>query len=149
LERLASLDPILSYTGASAAAFREWLPGVALLAQAEGDLGARMLAAMGEGPAVIVGSDVPDITAGAVQEAARLLGEADLVLGPAEDGGFWLIGVRAPDARLFADVDWGTGSVLAAVEANAKRLGWRTARAATLADLDRPEDLKRWPELAP
>lgn len=149
LDRLRSLNPVVAYTGADAAAFRDWLgPDIDLIEQTDGNLGARMLTAMAGGPAIIVGSDLPDISAHAVRSAAELLLASDVVLGPAEDGGFWLIGVNAPNAHLFEDVRWGGADVFARVKVNARRLGLDLATAAMLADLDRPEDVARWPDLS-
>ena len=148
LAELASLHPVVAATGADTQAFRDWLGSdVDVVPQSGGDLGARMLAAGTPGPSVIVGSDIPGIDAAGVASAMTLLAGHDLVLGPAEDGGFWLIGWRQPDARLFGGVEWGSARALAGVEANARHLGLATAHADTRADLDRPEDLARWPDL--
>jgi rSAM/selenodomain-associated transferase 1 len=150
LLRLADLRPCLAYSGAEEARFREWLGGdLEMIAQASGDLGARMLAAGGEGPALIVGSDVPDISAAAVRSAGDGLAHSDLVLGPAADGGFWLIAYRRAKPALFTDVAWGTSRVHAAVLANAGRLGLKVSQGEMLADLDRPEDLAQWHDLDP
>ena len=74
-----------------------WPSGVALWAQGPGDLGARMGRLMRDlppGPAVIVGSDIPGIKQAHIARAFRLLGSHDAVFGPADDGGYWLIGLR-------------------------------------------------------
>lgn len=150
LSRLAPLSPLVAYTGASEDKFRVWLGAhVELVPQPAGDLGDRLIAAAREGPALIIGSDIPDIDASSVAAAGRLLVEADLVLGPAEDGGFWLIGMKVAEPRLFADVAWGTERVFAQVCRNAQTLGYSVGNAVTRADLDRPEDLGRWPDLLP
>ena len=88
----------------AAGRFRNAMP------QGSGDLGARMrraLAAGGPGPAVLVGSDIPGMTAAHIAEAFGLLGHHDIVFGPAADGGFWLVGCRhlPPD---FGVVRWST-----------------------------------------
>jgi rSAM/selenodomain-associated transferase 1 len=78
---------------------RHWCIGVETVSQGEGDLGIRMrraLATCPPGPAVLVGADIPALDARRVAEAFRLLGRHDLVFGPAEDGGFWLVGARHP-----------------------------------------------------
>ncbi|MGB7404784.1 MAG: TIGR04282 family arsenosugar biosynthesis glycosyltransferase, partial [Pacificimonas sp.] len=120
LDRLADLSPEVAYTGADEVRFRDWLgPDVRLFPQADGDLGERMLGALFPGPALVVGSDIPDISEAAVCEAIRLLEEQFLVLGPADDGGFWLVGMQRPLPRLFDNIDWGSDRVLAQVTANA------------------------------
>jgi rSAM/selenodomain-associated transferase 1 len=84
---------------------REGLPaGFRVMDQGRGDLGRRMVRAMhraGARPAVVIGSDIPAITAAHVRAAFAELGRAPTVLGPAQDGGYWLIGARHP-ARLRA-----------------------------------------------
>jgi rSAM/selenodomain-associated transferase 1 len=96
------------------------------IGQGAGDLGARMRRAIAQcppGPVVLVGADIPAIRAGYIASAFALLGAHDLVFGPAEDGGFWLIGARRrqPLRSLFAAVRWSTGDALADVLANLPR----------------------------
>lgn len=79
--------------------------------QSRGDLGARMKAALRRlpaGPAVIIGSDLPDLRPQDIEQAFRKLGSADVVFGPAEDGGYWLIGVKRPANHpdIFKSVRW-------------------------------------------
>jgi glycosyltransferase A (GT-A) superfamily protein (DUF2064 family) len=69
------------------------------------------------------------------------------VLGPAEDGGYWLLGLARPCDLLFADIAWGTDQVLPTTLARLHAAGADVAMLPMLADLDRPEDLDRWPEL--
>jgi uncharacterized protein len=91
-----------------------------------------------------VGSDHPTLSRRRVEEAfTRLDGGADVVLGPAADGGYYLVGVRAEalDRRLFAGVPWSTGEVLAATLERCRRLGRRPALLAAAADVDTPGDL--------
>ncbi|MBZ6377179.1 hypothetical protein B5C34_06220 [Pacificimonas flava] len=149
LARLADLSPILSATGAQPDAFARWLGPIELRTQGNGDLGTRMRHAARNEPALIVGSDIPDIDPAQIVEAAQALHSNDLVLGPAEDGGFWLIAAKSWPAKLFEGVAWGRERACSEVTANADRLGWRTRHIGTLADLDRPEDLERWPALDP
>jgi uncharacterized protein len=71
--------------------------GPARVGQGRGDLGTRMqrpMRALPPGPVCLIGTDVPDISVGDVRRAFRLLGRNDAVFGPAEDGGFWLVGLR-------------------------------------------------------
>lgn len=97
---------------------RRWRGGVKIIGQGRGDLGARMrraLATCPAGPAVLVGADIPALTARHIAAAFRLLGARDLVFGPAEDGGFWLVGARRarPLPPLFERVRWSGPDALA------------------------------------
>jgi rSAM/selenodomain-associated transferase 1 len=90
---------------------RHWRRGVEVTGQGRGDLGIRMrraLAACPPGPVVLVGGDIPQLAAGHIAAAFRLLGRHDLVFGPAEDGGFWLVGARRSPGLppLFEKVRW-------------------------------------------
>jgi hypothetical protein len=90
---------------------RHWRRGVEAVGQGAGDLGIRMrraLASCPPGPAVLVGADIPALNARHIAAAFRLLGKHDLVFGPAEDGGFWLVGARHPRQLppLFERVRW-------------------------------------------
>lgn len=115
------------------------------------DLGARLYAALAgaaaTGAAVAaIGSDHPGLSRQGVEEAfERLEAGADVVLGPAEDGGYYLIAL-APEhvhRRLFAGIPWSTGRVLAETEVRCAELGLRLERLAPGADVDTPEDLRR------
>ena len=114
--------------------------------QGRGDLGQRMqriFDGLPPGPVIIVGSDIPAMRASHIAHAFRLLGRADAVLGPACDGGYWLIGLRRSPRILspFAGVRWSTGSTLADTLANLDRR--RIAFVATLSDVDTKQDLRR------
>lgn len=119
--------------------------GIALRAQPEGDLGARMheaLAAM-DAPGLLIGSDCPALTPVLLRRCRAALDEADGVFVPVEDGGYALVGVRRAERDLFRGVDWGTERVMAQTRERAAALGWRLACPARLWDVDRPEDLPR------
>ncbi len=112
------------------------------------DLGARManaLDAAPPGPAILVGSDIPGITADNIARAFRALGAADAVFGPARDGGYWLIGVRDRGLLrgLFRNVRWSSEHALADTIANlpADR---RHALVDMLEDVDGAESWRRW-----
>jgi rSAM/selenodomain-associated transferase 1 len=95
-----------------------WRRGVEAIGQGSGDLGIRMrraLAACPPGPVVLIGGDIPALAASHVADAFRLLGARDLVFGPAEDGGFWLVGARRSPRlpRLFERVRWSSPYALA------------------------------------
>jgi uncharacterized protein len=128
--------------------------GISLLAQGEGDLGMRMARALahaliGGSPGLLVGSDCPVLTAEYLAEAAAALaGGNHAVFGPAEDGGYVLIGLaRKPSAQLFEDIAWGSATVMQETRARLSRLDWRWRELATLWDVDRPEDLLRLRQL--
>ncbi|MFP4607458.1 MAG: TIGR04282 family arsenosugar biosynthesis glycosyltransferase [Thiohalospira sp.] len=128
--------------------------GFRLRAQVGGDLGERMAgaleAALAEGApsAVLVGSDCPGLTAGPVADAFdELAAGADAVLGPAVDGGYYLVGLRRPARALFTGIPWGGPEVAAATRTRAAAAGLALAEVATLQDLDTPADLAAFPEL--
>jgi len=129
--------------------------GIALRRQPDGDLGARMLAAItaGQRPTLVIGTDCPAFTPEHLRAAAAALRDgADVVLTPAEDGGYVLIGARAPHPELFAGMTWGTATVLAATRARIAARGLTSAEFETLWDVDTESDLARLeaelPELA-
>ena len=100
--------------------------GIAVVGQGPGDLGERMrraLAACPPGPAVLIGSDIPDLATTHIADAFRLLGSHDLVFGPTRDGGFWLIGARRSPRLppLFGPVRWSSRYALADTLANLQR----------------------------
>jgi len=156
------------FAGGSAELMREWLgPGLDYVLQCEGDLGARMAGAFREAFArgaervVLVGTDCPGITAGLLAESFDALRRFDLALGPAADGGYYLIGLRrsAPDRMcapttklhicahpLFEGILWGAGDVLERTLARARGRGLSVHTLQTLRDVDRPEDLAVWEE---
>lgn len=116
------------------------------------DLGARMQYALASGLAryenvMLVGSDCPALDADYLAAAATALGDHDLVLGPAHDGGYVLLGACCPVDALFADMPWGTDQVFALTFARARQAGWRVAVLPALQDIDRPEDLPHWRSL--
>jgi len=126
---------------------------VSLHTQRGADLGERMLhgieGALTRGPwVVVIGCDCPELTREDIAGAASALEDgADAVLGPAEDGGYYLIGLRRPMPGLFQGVDWGTDRVLAQTRDRLRRHGCRWHELATRRDLDRPGDLRWHPGL--
>lgn len=119
--------------------------------QAGSDLGQRLMRAIVDGfragaPRVIViGTDCPAITADHLCAAQDALAEADVVLGPAFDGGYYLIGLRQPRCELFEGIAWSTEQVLEQTLDGARRAGLSVRLLERLADIDRPEDLKLLP----
>jgi glycosyltransferase A (GT-A) superfamily protein (DUF2064 family) len=123
-----------------------WPGAYRLIPQGPGDLGRRMGRALEQlppGPAVIVGADITGIRPRHLAQAFRLLGQNDWVVGPAEDGGYWLIGARRrPVLRLpFDRVRWGSSHALADTLANLA--GQSIGFLETLADVDSGRDLAR------
>lgn len=113
------------------------------------DLGARMHAALDDGLAraervVLVGSDCPGLDAPYLQAAFEALAGSDVVLGPADDGGFVLIGCRRLVDGALANVRWGTADVLKQTLARLAAVGLSTALLPPRADIDTPADLWRW-----
>jgi hypothetical protein len=124
--------------------------GTALLRQPDGDLGQRMLAAMQavEGPVLVIGTDCPALTAQHLRIAADVLRAGiDVVVFPADDGGYGLIGSRRPQPELFAEMTWSTSGVMAATRQRLRRLGLTWHEPVRLWDIDVPADLERLREI--
>jgi rSAM/selenodomain-associated transferase 1 len=111
------------------------------------DLGDRMHLAIetarGEGATavIVIGTDCPDLSTEVLTSAWKWLDRHGVVLGPADDGGYYLIGMKLADARLFDGVDWGTEHVLRQTQNRCRNLGKSLARLPPLSDVDEPEDL--------
>jgi len=155
-ELAGTVDLEIRLADGTAAAGRRWLGrGSRVRAQGEGTLGDRLAEAVrtaiseGAPAAIAIGSDCPDVGGTMVRAAIAELVRTPLVLGPAEDGGYYLVGVRADVAdsvtsALFGDIPWGTSQVLAVTLARLSALGMTPALLPTLADVDRPEDARLW-----
>ena len=145
-------DVELSVAGDPAHAFfvqAHALGDLQLSVQAAGDLGQRMYEALRSGlcnydRVLLIGSDCPAISPGYLERAADALNTHDLVLGPATDGGYVLIGARKIDPTLFEGVDWGSEQVFAQTIERAQRRGIEWTALEALSDIDRPEDLPLW-----
>jgi rSAM/selenodomain-associated transferase 1 len=130
-----------------AADARWWPAGLERRTQGPGDLGARMermFHVLPPGPALIVGSDIPDIRPAHIARAFRALGTGDAVFGPAKDGGYWLVGVKRRRRRpsIFARVRWSSAHALADTLGNLKDA--RVALIETLDDIDDGRAYKEW-----
>jgi rSAM/selenodomain-associated transferase 1 len=119
---------------------------IALKRQCDGDLGARMLAALeaANGPTLVIGTDCPALTPDHLRAAADILrGGSDAVVIPAEDGGYVLIGMRAAQPALFCDMRWSTSGVMVETRRRLERLAMSWREPVTLWDVDLPADLDR------
>mgnify|MGYP001814363555 CR=1 FL=1 len=154
LGRLAAapgLETELWLAGEPDAQVRGWLDAwpLPLRRQAGADLGQRMANALASCHAdgvhgVVVGSDCPPIDAAYVRQAAEALGEADVVLGPASDGGYGLVGTGLPRPEIFKDIPWGTDAVL---QVTLERIGEAALSVRLLApiwDVDTASDWNRY-----
>lgn len=144
------LSVTIEYSGGSEEKIRAWLGDrFSYRSRTGNDLGEIMRNAFEEGFAtgagkiVAIGTDCPDLTPILLREAFDRLFNHDLVLGPASDGGYYLIGLKRVYPELFEAIDWGTATVLATTKKKATGLGLSIAYLAELNDIDRPEDLPR------
>lgn len=143
----------IRYAGGDLQLMQDWL-GTDLVyqSQGEGDLGQRMVRSLeafesGAEQVVIIGSDCPDLNTQILAQAFKHLYSHDLVLGPALDGGYYLIGLRCLIKELFTNIDWGTARVLQQTIEVAQQLNLSVADLPPLADVDRPEDLSIWEKI--
>ncbi len=157
---ISNIEPVLQtdqtqlqvwYCGGSEKNVVGWLGKDIHLSQQQGDnLGTRMQYAFeqaweqGIKRVLLIGSDCPTITASIINQGLEHLCTHDLVLGPAMDGGYYLVGLRDNVQRhelLFKNIDWGTGQVLQQTLHQAEQAGLSSTLLPTLHDVDRPEDL--------
>lgn len=144
--RASGLPFAVYFAGAPKEDFAAWLgEDVPLIAQGEGDLGARL--ARVPAPAILLGADIPDLQIGHLTAAAEALPEVPVVIGPASDGGYYLLGFSEEMPFLWRDMPWGTETVLMQTEERLQEQGVSYRLLGELDDCDRPEDLQRWPEL--
>jgi len=156
--QVPGIEVVVAMDGLGPRAARRWLgPSAAVrwVPQGTGSLGLRMQRqinrAQREGgkPVVLIGSDLPQLECGDLEACFASLGPAagagcDLVLGPADDGGYWLIGLHQAQPSLLAGIPWGSDQVLGSTLDRAGRLGLDVGLLATRSDLDWPRDLLPW-----
>ncbi|SFD88255.1 hypothetical protein SAMN04488523_103216 [Sulfitobacter brevis] len=124
---------------------RSWPADLPRWPQGRGDLGARMTRLLGQvpqGPACVIGADIPDVSPRHIWQAFQALGGHDAVFGPAPDGGYWLVGLKHPRRQppyFFDAVRWSTRHALA--DSKATLPDHRIAEIATLRDVDTADDL--------
>jgi rSAM/selenodomain-associated transferase 1 len=121
-----------------------------LIPQAEGDLGQRLEQSFRSflegvsGKAIVIASDVPDLSAEIMNDAVSALDNHDLVIGPCNDGGYYLIGMKKPHGELFEGISWSTNKVLEQTLAIAGKQGLSVFSLITLRDIDTGDDLEEW-----
>jgi rSAM/selenodomain-associated transferase 1 len=150
LERIARVDArrVLCFSPPDAQSYFESFAarGFILVPQVDGDLGCRMAAFFadqfhqGAQAVVLVGSDSPTLPIAFIEEAFQALQRTDVVLGPATDGGYYLIGSTCHVPALFAGIPWGSNQVLEATMGAAKRAGCRFALLPPWYDVDTLDD---------
>lgn len=144
----SGLPVVLAVAGGEAS---DWTPPTParVILQTGVDLGERMRNAFdarfesGAEGVILIGSDLPLVSADLLASAAAALGRVPIVLGPASDGGYWLIGQRAPGRDLFSDVPWSSHRTLAATREKIARTGEGHEELSELSDLDNHRDLRR------
>ena len=117
--------------------------------QAGPDLGGRMSTALRDGlnryeSVILVGTDLPLINRSYIEQAVNALRDHDVIIGPAEDGGYGLVGVKGEIPGMFSDIDWGTERVLSQTCARLNRDGLDFGLLPLIWDVDRPADLPRY-----
>lgn len=149
--RQESISVDVRFAGGTAALMKQWL-GLNWIytSQGEGDLGDRLLRAFqqafeqGAKAVLAIGIDCPDITVDILTEAFQKLSTTDMVIGPADDGGYYLIGLSALISDCFQGIEWGTETVRQATLAKATQLTLKVAELQILSDVDRPNDIVIW-----
>jgi rSAM/selenodomain-associated transferase 1 len=141
--------PEIRYADGDQQTMEAWLScAIPCVAQGEGDLGLRLHRAFtqsfaqGDQAVIVIGADCPGLSQALFAQAFAALERKDLVMGPAIDGGYYLVGLKQPAPALFAEIPWGSGGVLAATLKQAQALNLATHLLEPLADVDRPEDLR-------
>lgn len=150
MARLACATPLVAYAPEAERGFFETL-GIALVPQRGRDLGSRLVGVfddvfqLGFPAAMVGGVDTPTLPPEYLEQAISLLtdGRADAVIGPTEDGGYYLLGLRALHPELFEGVAWGSSRVFSQTMSRAAAIGIRVATLPTWHDVDTPADLER------
>lgn len=153
LAKRCGIETIVHYSGGNSEKMTSWLGPMDYVAQTTGDLGQRMHAAFthsfteGAQTAVLIGSDIPDISAGLLHQAFLcLLGRKEVVIGPSADGGYYLLGQRARQAAqllplLFDQMSWSSADLYSVTMDRLRQAGFDVATLPVLQDVDLPADL--------
>lgn len=149
LVKIARISVEVRFTGGDLQKMQHWLGNdLEYQSQGEGDLGVRMERSLINAfkqkaeQVIIIGTDCPDLNSRILAVAFEQLKTFNLVLGPALDGGYYLIGLQQPQPELFTNIPWGTDQVLIETLKIAKSRDLSIYSLPLLADIDRPEDLK-------
>jgi rSAM/selenodomain-associated transferase 1 len=143
IERWAYVTPPEQSHNWAARLGPDWIP----IAQPEADLGARLLSVLDEAfrrgahRTFVAGSDCPSLTSSIWSGALRALGDHDAVLGPAHDGGYYVLGVKRAEPSLFRGIEWSTARVADQTRAAMRALGWNWFELPQLRDVDTSDDL--------
>jgi len=127
--------------------FEQWLPGHDFMLQLGHDVGERMdnairdLLAQGAEKVVLTGADIPALNAAIITRAFAALDHADVVIGPAADGGYYLIGMKEPHREIFQSIPWSTEKVFEVTVSRIRASELSCSQIVTLFDIDRVEDL--------
>ncbi|MBD2344454.1 TIGR04282 family arsenosugar biosynthesis glycosyltransferase [Anabaena subtropica] len=151
LQKVVNVSVEVRFAGGDLQLMEEWL-GCDLVYQPQGngDLGSRIERSLYNAfqdhaqQVVIIGTDCPGLNSRILAQAFAQKDTVDLILGPAIDGGYYLIGLRRFIPELFVNIDWGTSQVLHQTVDIANRLNILYHHLSPLADVDRPEDLPIW-----
>ncbi|MEH1791718.1 TIGR04282 family arsenosugar biosynthesis glycosyltransferase [Nostoc sp.] len=154
LQKKIAISMEVRFAGGNLQLMQDWL-GLDLVyhSQGEGDLGSRMARSLfdafesGADKIIIIGTDCPGVNAQILTTAFEKLHSFDLVLGPALDGGYYLIGLCQPIPELFANIEWGTAQVFQKTLEIARNINLSHVNLSPLADIDRPEDLPIWEQV--
>ena len=151
LRALGNLTIEIHFTGGSKEQMAQWLGrDLQYVPQVSGELGQKLQSALARAfnsncqRVVVIGIDCPDLDRTILSDAFNVLSDRDLVLGSAQDGGYYLIGLNRLFPQLFQSIAWGSDRVLHQTSEIARELKLHFGYLPTLADVDRPEDLIIW-----
>jgi uncharacterized protein len=151
LQKAIAISVEVRFAGGNLQLMQDWLGSdLVYQSQGEGDLGSRMARSLfdafqsGAEKVIIIGTDCPGVNVQVLATAFEKLHTSDLVLGPAIDGGYYLIGLRQPIPELFVNIEWGTAQVFHKTVEIAQKLHVSYVNLSPLGDVDRPEDLPIW-----
>ncbi|MGO8878002.1 MAG: TIGR04282 family arsenosugar biosynthesis glycosyltransferase [Desulfomonilaceae bacterium] len=149
--RSCNVSMEIRYNGGCVDLMSQWLGDDLLYRRQTGvGLGAKMYQAFqdafeeGCARVVVIGADILGISESILGGALDCLAEHDLVLGPANDGGYYLLGLRAPQPELFREISWGSGEVLRETVELAREFGLSLGFVKALDDVDRPDDIHKF-----